>query len=95
MRSNFRPNLTLATNILLVIGTFLISFNLAPIAKEKIIFQERREDCADVVSGAIEFEEFIKKYKIGENDEKIIDFPITSLANNFCRFYASGGYGGS
>ena len=33
MRDNFRPNVRLATNILLVIGTFLISLNLAPIAK--------------------------------------------------------------
>ena len=28
MRDNFRPNVRLATNILMVIGTFLIAFNL-------------------------------------------------------------------
>ena len=33
MRDNFRPNIRLTTNILMVIGTFLIAFNLAPIAK--------------------------------------------------------------
>ena len=33
MRDNFRPNVRLTTNILLVIGTFFISLNLAPIAK--------------------------------------------------------------
>ena len=33
MRDNFRPNVRLTTNILLVIGTFCISLNLAPIAK--------------------------------------------------------------
>ena len=33
MRDNFRPNVRLTTNILMVIGTFLIAFNIAPIAK--------------------------------------------------------------
>ena len=33
MRSNFRPNIRLATNILLVIGTFAIAFKIAPIAE--------------------------------------------------------------
>ena len=32
MRSNFRPNIRLATNILLVIGTFAIALKIAPIA---------------------------------------------------------------
>ena len=39
MRSNFRPNIRLATNILLVIGTFAIALKITPIAgvyKEKI-----------------------------------------------------------
>ena len=31
MRSNFRPNIRLATNILLVIGTFAIALKIAPI----------------------------------------------------------------
>ena len=35
MRDNFRPNVRLTTNILMVIGTFLIAFNIAPIAKEQ------------------------------------------------------------
>ena len=38
MRSNFRPNLRLATNILLVIGTFAIALKIAPIAE---IYQEK------------------------------------------------------
>ena len=33
MRDNFRPNVRLTTYILMVIGTFLIAFNIAPIAK--------------------------------------------------------------
>ena len=34
MRNNFRPNIRLATNVLLVIGTFSVAFNLAPMTKE-------------------------------------------------------------
>jgi len=34
MRNNFRPNIRLATNVLLVIGTFSVAFNLAPMARE-------------------------------------------------------------
>ena len=34
MRDNFRPNVRLTTNILIVIGTFSIASNLAPIAKQ-------------------------------------------------------------
>jgi len=33
MRSNFRPNIRLATNIFLVIGTFAIAFKITPIAE--------------------------------------------------------------
>ena len=33
MRSNFRPNIRLASNILLVIGTFAIALKIAPIAE--------------------------------------------------------------
>ena len=38
MRSNFRPNIRLATNILLVIGTFAIALKIAPIAT---VYQEK------------------------------------------------------
>ena len=33
MRSNFRPNIRLVTNILLVFGTFAIALKITPIAK--------------------------------------------------------------
>ena len=39
MRSNFRPNIRLATNILLVIGTFAIALKIAPIA---VVYQEKK-----------------------------------------------------
>ena len=38
MRSNFRPNIRLATNILLVIGTFAIALKITPIAE---VYQEK------------------------------------------------------
>ena len=39
MRSNFRPNIRLATKILLVIGTFAIALNIAPIAE---VYKEKK-----------------------------------------------------
>ena len=41
MRDNFRPNVRLTTNILMVIGTFLIAFNLSKISTESKIEQLR------------------------------------------------------
>ena len=38
MRSNFRPNIRLASNILLVIATFAIVIKLKPVAQ---VFQEK------------------------------------------------------
>ena len=38
MRSNFRPNIRLATNILLVIGTFVIALKITPIVE---VYQEK------------------------------------------------------
>ena len=38
MRLNFRPNIRLATNILLVIATFAIALKITPIAE---VFQEK------------------------------------------------------
>ena len=38
MRSNFRPNIRLAINIILFIGTFAIALEIAPIA---MVYQEK------------------------------------------------------
>ena len=46
MRDNFRPNLRLTTNILLVIGTFLIAFKISSLNKYTKIYQQRKADCA-------------------------------------------------
>ena len=60
MRSNFRPNIRLATNILLVIGTFGITFTLKPIAK---VYQEKIL-CIKYLKHQVNRETLIKKLKI-------------------------------
>jgi len=60
MRSNFRPNIRLATNILFVIGTFAIAFKIAPIAE---IYQEKNW-CIQYLKHQIDRDELIKRLKI-------------------------------
>ena len=60
MRSNFRPNTRLVTNILLVIGTFAIALNIAPIA---LVYQEKNL-CIKYLKHQIDRDELIKKLKI-------------------------------
>jgi hypothetical protein len=59
MRDNFRPNVRLTTNILMVIGTFLIAFNLAPIAKnaklESLCFEYLEKDNAASLAKTLNF----------------------------------------
>ena len=82
MRDSFRPNVRLATNILMVVGTFLIAFNLAKISQgtrdSQII-----EDCARSASNNMPIKELVKKYNL-ENIRTKEDM------NNFCRFYYRG-----
>ena len=94
MRDNFRPNLRLVTNILMVIGTFLIAFNLASIGKEDREFIQRRDDCADATWRVTSPKELIKKYKIGKNyhleqSEYDKQETIRTYAEDFCMFYRS------
>ena len=60
MRSNFRPNIRLATNILLVIGTFAIALEIAPIAK---VYQEKNL-CIKFLKHQIDREKLIKSLEI-------------------------------
>ena len=60
MRSNFRPNIRLATNILLVIATFAIVFKISPIAK---VYQEKIS-CIKYLKHQIDREKLIKRLKI-------------------------------
>ena len=60
MRSNFRPNFRLATNILLVIGTFAIALKIAPIA---LLYQEKNL-CVKYLKHQINRDELFIKLKI-------------------------------
>ena len=50
MRDNFRPNLRLTTNILLVIGTFLIAFKIGSLNHHTKIYQQRKKRIMDHIS---------------------------------------------
>ena len=60
MRSNFRPNIRLATNILLVIGTFAIAFKITPIAE---LYNEKNL-CIKYLKHHIDRSILIKRLKI-------------------------------
>ena len=60
MRSNFRPNIRLASNILLVIGTFAIALKIAPIGE---VYHEKNL-CIKYLKHQIDKEIFIKRLKI-------------------------------
>ena len=60
MRSNFRPNIRLATNILLVIGTFAITLLIVPIAD---LYQEKNL-CIKYLKHQIDQDKLIKRLKI-------------------------------
>ena len=60
MRSNFRPNIRLASNILIVIGTFAIALNIAPIAE---VYQEKNL-CIKYFKHQINRDKLIKRLKI-------------------------------
>ena len=61
MRSNFRPNIRLATNILLVIGTFAIALKITPIAE--VVYQEKNL-CIKYLKHQVDRDKLIKRLKI-------------------------------
>ena len=87
MRDKFRPNVRLATNILMVIGTFLIAFNLSKISTESKE-EQIRFDCARFNANVIPLKDFNEKYEIPFKEEPY-DLYLSSLdsANAFCRYY--------
>ena len=60
MRSNFRPNIRIASNILLVIGIFAIALKLKPIAE---IYQEKNL-CIKYLKHQVNRETLIKRLKL-------------------------------
>ena len=87
MRDNFRPNVRLTTNILMVIGTFLIAINLSKTGKQDREYIQRRDDCADLSGGALNVNKFYEKYKLGTEDKRI---GFDSKSARFCSFYRIG-----
>ena len=76
MRSNFRPNILLASNILLVIATFAIALKLKPIAE---LYQEKNL-CIKYLKHQVDRNTLIKRLKIVQqaNPSSICDFIIKS-----------------
>ena len=60
MRPNFRPNIRLAINILLVIGTFAIALKIAPIAE----VYKGKNLCIKYLKHQIHRDKLIKKLNI-------------------------------
>ncbi len=76
MRSNFRPNIRLATNILLVIGTFAVASNISPIAE---VYKEKNL-CIKYLKHQIDRDKLIKRLKIVKqaNPSSICDSVLKS-----------------
>tara|TARA_B100000674_G_C37446898_1_gene736480 strand:+ start:321 stop:551 length:231 start_codon:yes stop_codon:yes gene_type:complete len=72
MRSNYRPNIRIATNILLVIGTFMIAFKLVPISQ---VYEEKNL-CLQYLKHQIDRDTLVKKLKIFKqaNPSTLCDF---------------------
>ena len=82
MRDNFRPNVRLTTNILMVIGTFLIAINLTSVGKQDKEYIKRRDACADWVATKIDTKKLLKVMGLKEKPEKFgkrLDF--------YCSYY--------
>ena len=60
MRSNFRPNIRLPINILLVFGSFTIALKLSPIAN---VYQEKNL-CIKYLKHQLDRDTLIKRLKI-------------------------------
>ena len=76
MRSNFRPNIRLASNIFLVIATFAIALKLIPMAQ---VYQEKNL-CIKYLKHQINRETLIKRLNIVKqaNPSSICDAIIKS-----------------
>ena len=86
MRDNFRPNVRLATNILMVIGTFLIAYKIGSIGKYEKTFQQRKANCARTM--AIDIPEikqqFLEKYDLDIYNSYL---SVDDVIKEFCFFY--------
>ena len=76
MRSNFRPNIRISINIFLVIGAFVISLKISPIAE---IYHEKNL-CIKYLKHQIDRDTLIKRLKIVKqaNPSSICDSVLKS-----------------
>ena len=84
MRDNFRPNVRLTTNILMVIGTFLIAFNISKISTESKE-EQRIFDCARLNAGAMFLKDFNQKYDLFYSEDRL--YESNQPAITFCKYY--------
>ena len=84
MRDSFRPNVRLTTNILMVVGTSLIAFNLSKISTVDRD-QQIKEDCVKVIADAMTQEELVKKYQLNGNQDR--RNPTRESYERFCSYY--------
>tara|TARA_Y100000589_G_scaffold44391_1_gene37343 strand:+ start:204 stop:500 length:297 start_codon:yes stop_codon:yes gene_type:complete len=88
IKDNFRPNIRIITNILLVIGIYLIAFNLSQINNGLDKSNKQREiDCSDAASGVISYKDLLGKYNMGKFENKRKNFEDYDLLTEFCQFY--------
>ena len=74
----------------MVIGTFLIAFNLVSIGKQDKEYIQRRDDCANTLARVITREEFYKKYNIGKyygGEDWNKNNWLEKYLDKFCSFY--------
>jgi len=85
MRDNFRPNVRLTTNILMVFGTFFIAYKIGSINKFEKDFYRRKATCADVLGSQNREAKLIliEKYDINLDSRLNIDEAVMQ----FCSFY--------
>ena len=76
MRSNIRSNIRMATNILLVIGTFTIALKVSPIAE----LYKKKNLCIKYLKHQIDRDVLIKRLKIVKqaNPSSVCDFILKS-----------------
>ena len=79
MRSNFRPNIRLATNILLVIGTFAIALKITLITE---LYKEKNL-CIKYLIHQIDRDQLIKRLKIVKqaNPSSILNLSLIQILN--------------
>ena len=86
MRDNFRPNVRLTTNILLVMGTLLIAYKFGSTDKFEKTFQQRKANCVrTMIKDIPELKhQFLEKYDLDIYNSYL---SVDDVIKEFCFFY--------